>query len=83
MHVDHGLADAGAGELVEHVVEQRLAGDADQRLWHVVGEGAHAHTETGGKNQSAVHWDMICDLRKGGRITADGELIAQDGRFVR
>ena len=42
-----------------------------------------SYPETGGKNQSAVHWDMICDLRKGGRITADGELIAQDGKFVR
>jgi aminopeptidase len=41
-----------------------------------------SYPETGGKNSSAVHWDMICDLRRGGRITADGELIQQDGRFV-
>jgi len=32
--------------------------------------------------QSALHWDLICDLRKGGRILADGEVIQQDGRFV-
>src|SRR5439155_20156858 len=42
-----------------------------------------SYPETGGTNVSAVHWDLICDLRNGGRITADGELIAQDGRFVR
>ena len=42
-----------------------------------------SYPETGGKNVSAVHWDLICDLRKGGRITADGEVVQQDGRFVR
>jgi aminopeptidase len=26
-------------------------------------------------NQSAVHWDLICDLRGGGRLSADGEVI--------
>ncbi|MEO6495868.1 MAG: aminopeptidase [Solirubrobacteraceae bacterium] len=41
-----------------------------------------SYPETGGKNTSAVHWDLICDLRRGGRITADGEVIQQDGRFV-
>ena len=33
-------------------------------------------------NSSAVHWDMICDLRQGGRLTADGEAILEDGRFT-
>jgi aminopeptidase len=32
-----------------------------------------SYPETGGINESAVHWDMICDLRDGGRLTADGE----------
>ena len=41
-----------------------------------------SYPETGGKNQSALHWDLICDLRPGGRILADGEVIQQDGRFV-
>ena len=41
-----------------------------------------SYPETGGKNVSALHWDLICDLRQGGRITADGELVQQDGRFV-
>ena len=50
MHVDDGLADAGLAELVEHVVEQRLAGHAHQRLRHPVGQRAHAHAETGGKD---------------------------------
>ncbi len=42
-----------------------------------------SYPETGGKNESALHWDLICDLRQGGRLTADGATIMQDGRFVR
>ena len=41
-----------------------------------------SYPETGGKNESAVHWDLICDLRAGGRLSADGETIMQDGRFA-
>lgn len=40
-----------------------------------------SYPETGGTNESAVHWDMICDLRGGGRLTADGEVVQEDGRF--
>jgi len=35
-----------------------------------------SYPETGGTNVSALHWDLICDLRAGGRLTADGEPIA-------
>jgi aminopeptidase len=42
-----------------------------------------SYPETGGKNESALHWDLICDLRRGGRITADGEAVQVDGQFVR
>ena len=39
-----------------------------------------SYPETGGTNESVVHWDLICDLRQGGRLTADGEVIVdQDG----
>jgi aminopeptidase len=41
-----------------------------------------AYPETGGKNQSGLHWDMVCDLRTGGQILADGEVISINGRFV-
>ena len=37
---------------------------------------------TGGKNGSSVHWDLVCDLRQGGELYADGELIQKDGRFI-
>lgn len=38
--------------------------------------------EAGGLNQSGIHWDMICDMKDGGEIYADGELIYKDGEFV-
>jgi aminopeptidase len=41
-----------------------------------------SYPETGGVNESAIHWDMICDLRRGGRISVDGEALQEDGRFV-
>jgi aminopeptidase len=41
-----------------------------------------SYPETGGVNESAIHWDMICDLRRGGRITVDGETLQEDGKFV-
>jgi aminopeptidase len=41
-----------------------------------------AYPETGGKNTSGLHWDMVCDLRQGGRIEVDGKVISKDGRFV-
>ncbi len=41
-----------------------------------------SYPETGAKNESALHWDLICDLRTGGRLSADGETVMQDGRFA-
>jgi aminopeptidase len=41
-----------------------------------------SYPETRGKNVSALHWDLICDLRDGGRLTADGEVIQENGRFA-
>src|ERR687898_2642418 len=40
-----------------------------------------SYEKTGGKNDSSVHWDLICDLRDGGELYADGELIEKDGAF--
>jgi aminopeptidase len=41
-----------------------------------------SYPETGGTNDSAVHWDMVCDLRRGGRITVDGRQLQVDGKFA-
>jgi aminopeptidase len=41
-----------------------------------------SYPESGGVNDSAVHWDMVCDLREGGSITVDGTELQRDGKFV-
>lgn len=40
------------------------------------------YPETGSQNKSAVHWDMICDMRQGGQIWVDGELFYESGQFL-
>ncbi len=48
------------------------------------------YPESGNSNDSALHWDMVCDLRpdaakkrEGGTIEADGEVFHRDGKFLR
>jgi aminopeptidase len=41
-----------------------------------------SYAETGGRNESAIHWDLVCDLRSGGEIYADGEIIHRNGKWV-
>jgi aminopeptidase len=41
-----------------------------------------AYPETGATNKSAVHWDMVCDLRQGGLIAVDGIELQRDGKFT-
>ena len=40
-----------------------------------------SYEETGGRNKSALHWDMICDLRQGGRVEVDGKVLQENGKF--
>lgn len=40
------------------------------------------YPESGSKNESAIHWDMICDLRRGGEIRVDNDLLYKNGKFT-
>lgn len=40
------------------------------------------YPETGSLNRSGLHWDLVCDLREGGEVYADGRLVYRDGRFL-
>jgi aminopeptidase len=64
-----------------------VRGTRDVLLDEKIGGTVHmavgaSYPESGGKNESAVHTDLVCDLRRGGRIEVDGELLQEDGRFV-
>lgn len=41
-----------------------------------------SYIQTGGKNKSAIHWDLISDMKNGGQIIADDKLIYKDGQFI-
>jgi len=39
------------------------------------------YPETGSKNTSGLHWDMICDLRNGAEVFADGAQVYRNAHF--
>ena len=41
-----------------------------------------SYPESGGENESAVHTDLVCDLRLGGKLEVDGVVMQEDGKFV-
>lgn len=59
----------------EILFDEKIAGSFHMAL----GAG---YPETGSKNESAIHWDMVCDLRNGGEIWVDDNLLYKDGKFV-
>lgn len=38
--------------------------------------------QSGGVNRSALHWDMVCDLRSGSEIRVDADVFCKDGNFI-
>jgi aminopeptidase len=41
-----------------------------------------AYPECGGTNQSAIHWDIIKDIRQEGAVYVDGQVVLTGGRFL-
>ena len=70
-----GLNDAVAAFTGEALFDEKIGGTVHLAL----GEG---YPESGSKVVSALHWDLVCDLRRGGEVYADGELVYRDGRFL-
>jgi aminopeptidase len=54
------------------LLDEKIAGTVHLAL-------GRSYPETGGINSSALHWDLICDLRNAGRLTADGEVLDLTG----
>ena len=70
-----GLNDAVRDYTGSLLIDEKLGGSVHLALGRSV-------PGTGGENASALHWDMVCDLRKGGEVYADAELVYRDGRFL-
>ncbi len=82
--------DAGARALGEFAIgmNDRILRPTGQLLFDekiagtfhlAVGAG---YPDTGNTNRSAIHWDLVCDMRPGGRMYADGQLFYENGAFV-
>jgi aminopeptidase len=82
--------DPGARRLGELGIGTNYAIDRGTRevlLDEKIGGTVHmavgrSYPESGGINESAVHTDLVCDLRLGGKIVVDGEDFQVDGKFV-
>ena len=70
----------GTNERIDRFTGQILFDEKIGGSFHMA--MGHGYPESLSKNESAIHWDMICDLRKGGMITVDGELFYKDGKFT-
>jgi aminopeptidase len=67
--------NAGIDRATSHILlDEKMAGTVHLAL-------GRSYPETGGTNASALHWDLICDLRSGGRLSADGEELPR-GQFL-
>jgi len=42
----------------------------------------NSYPESGGKNRSAIHWDILKDMKKDGEIYADDKLFYKNGKFL-
>jgi aminopeptidase len=68
--------NTGIDRATGHILfDEKMAGTVHLAL-------GNSYPETGGTNQSALHWDLICDLRDGGRLSADGDPVVESGRLV-
>ena len=82
--------DEGARRLGELGIGTNYAIDRGTRevlLDEKIGGTVHmavgaSYPESGGTNDSAVHTDMVCDLRLGGKLEVDGVVMQEDGKFV-
>ncbi|MBN1189169.1 MAG: aminopeptidase [Dehalococcoidales bacterium] len=70
----------GTSRNINRFTRQILFDEKINRSFHMA-LGA-SYPETGGKNQSAIHWDMICDMRKDGKVWVDDVLFYQNGEFI-
>lgn len=70
----------GTNKMIQHFIRNILFDEKIGGTIHLaVGNG---FKEIGAKNESAIHWDMICDMRNGGQIIVDGDLFYDSGEFI-
>ncbi|MBW7886034.1 MAG: aminopeptidase [Caldilineaceae bacterium] len=56
------------------LIDEKIGGTVHMAL-------GRAYPESGGTNQSAIHWDIIKDIRQEGAVYVDGQVVLEGGRF--
>lgn len=82
--------DPGAAYLGEFAIGtnfgiQRFTGNIlfDEKIGGTIHMAlGRGYPETGSVNESAIHWDMICDMRDGSEIIVDGDVLYRNGSFM-
>ena len=70
-----GLNDAVTEFTSNTLFDEKIGGTVHLAL-------GKSYPESGGVNESALHWDLVCDLRSGSEVYADGDLVYRDGAFL-
>jgi aminopeptidase len=73
------LGELGIGcnpGITRHMKNTLFDEKIDGTIHLALGNGIH---EVGGQNESSIHWDVVKDLRNGGRIELDGEVVQENG----
>ncbi|MDD3014136.1 MAG: aminopeptidase [Candidatus Gastranaerophilales bacterium] len=75
-----GEIAVGTNEMIQEVTgnilfDEKIGGSIHMAL-------GSSYPETGGKNQSGLHWDLIKNMKNGGQIFADDKLIYENGKFL-
>lgn len=85
LHSDQGASFLGELGIGTNIGIERATGSTllDEKIAGTVHLAlGHSYPETGALNVSALHWDLICDLRKGGQLTVDGRVLIRSGAIV-
>jgi len=69
----------GTNQALQHLTRNILLDEKIGGTIHLaLGAG---YPDTGSQNRSAIHWDMLCDMRRASEIRVDGDLVYQNGEF--
>jgi len=85
LHLDEGASFVGEIAIGTNTNVTHITGDI--LLDEKIGGSIHiafgaSYPETGGKNESGLHWDIIKNMKNGGQIYADDELVYENGKFL-
>jgi aminopeptidase len=72
----------GTNVWIQHPTGLTIFDEKIGGTFHVALGAGFPHLGGPDTNRSVLHWDLVCDLREGGSIEADGEAVVRDGRLL-